>query len=93
VNPDELASLERAAFRETERGVRWCRWNQEWRVVGRKGNEYKPRPFQMVVQEQLLAKMGKAGCSARTTGKTKSTKATHEPAKKAKKIYLCLLDN
>jgi hypothetical protein len=25
VNPEELAGLERAAFRETERGVRWCR--------------------------------------------------------------------
>jgi hypothetical protein len=54
VNPDELAGLERAAFRETKRGVRWCRWNQELLEVGsgvgRKGDEYKPRPFQMVVQ-------------------------------------------
>jgi hypothetical protein len=40
VNPDKLAGLERAAFRETERGVRWRRWNQEWREVGRKGDVY-----------------------------------------------------
>jgi hypothetical protein len=25
VNSEELAGLERAAFRESERGVRWCR--------------------------------------------------------------------
>jgi hypothetical protein len=32
VNPDEVAGLERSAFRKTERGVRWCRrWKQEWR--------------------------------------------------------------
>jgi hypothetical protein len=35
VNPDGLADLERAAFRETERRVRWCRWNQEWREKGK----------------------------------------------------------
>jgi hypothetical protein len=40
VNPDKLVGLERAAFRETERGVRWCQWSQEWREVGRKGDEY-----------------------------------------------------
>jgi hypothetical protein len=40
VNPDELMGLERAAFRETKRRVRWCQWNQEWREVGRKGDEY-----------------------------------------------------
>jgi hypothetical protein len=61
--------------------------------VGRKEDDYKPRPFQMVVQGQLnfTRKKGKAAeSSARNTGKRKSTRAiatcTYEPSKKAKKI-------
>jgi hypothetical protein len=79
----------RGLFRETERGA-------ECAGAGRTGNGGRTERGRALAEtvpdggactRSTTCKKGKVGSSARTTGnsKRKSTRATHEPSKKAKK--------